>query len=378
MMLKDLNLYIHIPFCKSRCAYCHFYSQLDLNLIDSYLEALQADFLLRDAVADIKNRYLLKTIYFGGGSPSLLSPKQVEEILVFLKSKANFAQNIEITLEINPKDVNIGVWEEFSRVGVNRFSFGVQTLNRKIRGLIGREGDLDKIKKLLQEAKKRGFSFGVDFMYGLPEEKLSDIKASLGFVKGLKPNHVSFYELMQDKSTPLYYKKVRYPKEKTIVSRYDFICRELEKIGYEHYEFANWARSGNYCRHNLDFWQNKNYLGLGASAVSFLDNFSWTNILSIQDYISSVKNSSQYFTEEKHNKKDLIRKFIILGLRTTRGIDLADFEVLFGEKESQLLQERALANKYLSVNNKRIAVKDEKSWLWMEEIIRYAMNGIGA
>jgi oxygen-independent coproporphyrinogen-3 oxidase len=284
--LTNLGLYLHIPFCKKKCAYCDFYSAvLNEEMLDSYLNAL---------IREIKqwggkiNRPI-DTIYLGGGTPSLLNGK-IKPLIDAVKQSFNVMADAEITIEINPQNDIEAVLKNAKIAGVNRLSIGAQSGSDQELKALGRTHTANDTENAVRTAQNMGFSnISLDLMIGLPDSSPQKLKQNLDFLMGLNPQHISAYILKIEPYT-LFYKtqeNLNLPDEDEICEQYLFMCDYLEKHGYEHYEISNFAKKGNRSRHNLKYWKCEEYLGLGPSAHSFLDGKRFYYERDLKGYIQN-------------------------------------------------------------------------------------------
>lgn len=274
-----MNLYIHIPFCASKCSYCHFYSICDTSIIDAYLEAV---------VIEIKQRLTTKptTIYLGGGTPSILNPSQLEMLL----SAIDLSATSEITLEAHPSTLTKDKITAYQKLGINRLSIGIQSWNSKILKHMGREYDKTTITSIITHAQNRGLTnINLDHIIAYPMQTDQIVKSDILTSLALKPSHISLYPLEYHPHTRIH----KSPTETKIVRQFSISQRLLIKHGYRHYEELNFCKKGYECHHNLDFWQDKDYLGIGASAVSKQGTNVTTNTSNISDYLKNPTSSNQ-------------------------------------------------------------------------------------
>lgn len=307
------HLYLHIPFCLKKCNYCAFCSFNMLSKKDIYLEALnkEIDFYYKNE--------LQKTIYFGGGTPSLLDTSDIENIL----SKINFDNKTEITLEINPYQISFEKLKDLKSIGINRISVGVQSFNDEILKDIGRMHTKNDIFKTLENIKKAGFTnCSIDLMYGLNNQDLKEWENNLKIALGLSVEHISLYGLKIEDGT--YFNKFppkNLPNSDMQADMYE-LAIEILKEKYKHYEFSNFAlksKNDYASKHNLCYWTRKNYYGFGLSASGFIDNKRYTNTFNFSEYIKNpLKKEYEILTKNQE-----IEEEIFLGLRLQAGINLA-------------------------------------------------------
>ncbi len=331
--LIQAGLYIHIPFCRAKCPYCDFYSvPYRLDQVTSYLEALKNEATLWSPY--LKD-YRFVTFYVGGGTPSLLSPGFYEILLDHLYGILSF-EPYELTLEANPEGLSLDKLKEFRRLGFNRLSIGAQSFLDKGLRVLGRAHTVDDIKKAVVLARKAGFeNLSLDIIFAWPGQRLKDLEKEISLAVSLNPEHISCYELTIEKNTvfgKLYQEgRLTILDEDTILEMYHLIEDYLSNNGYEHYEISNYAKPGWRCQHNLFYWEAKHYLGLGASAASYIGNVRYKNIGSLKTYIEALKARHLPAREEERLSKEArFREAVILGLRILQGISQKRLYKRFG------------------------------------------------
>lgn len=339
--MKDLSLYIHIPFCKAKCHYCAFVSFTNnQEWIDPYINKLISEIM--EKAKTLKN-YRIETIYIGGGTPSLIDAKYIAQILDTVRAHFEKTKNAEITIESNPESLTNNKLEKYIDAGINRFSIGCQSLNNKTLKTIGRVHSKSQIIdaiNLFHRYMIRNFS--LDFIMGLPFQTFNDFKNDLKEILDFSPPHLSFYFLSPDT------KKIKTmlkdsPNEDEQIQMYQFLTKQVKKHGYHHYEVSNYAKPGFECKHNLRYWEQKEYMGFGAAAHSFINDTVYENESSLIKYINNPPDSTTPF----HLDKDLKRMdYIMMRLRTSKGINLPQYEQRFGNKND--LIKKALP--YLETN----------------------------
>ena len=310
--------YIHIPFCRQKCKYCAFTSFVNLNLIDKYIDALCQE------IEYFYQKEPLKTIYFGGGTPSLLSISQIEKVI----SKFNFQNNPEITLELNPESGNTEYLKELKAHGVNRLSIGCQTFNNEILSEIGRCHTTNESLQAIKNARIAGFNnISIDLMYGLPHQTIENLKNDLKIIKSNSIEHISTYGLKIEAKT--YYSKYmpeNLPDEELQAKMYEIIIDELKD--YTHYEISNFAKDNNYkSKHNLNYWNLNPYYGFGVSASGFVDNKRYKNTEIIKHYINNPHEKEEELTMDENG---LLEEEIFLGFRKMDGINIRQINKKYG------------------------------------------------
>ncbi|MDD4874175.1 MAG: radical SAM family heme chaperone HemW [Dehalococcoidales bacterium] len=331
-MSDIIALYIHIPFCLRKCKYCSFISYRSRESdFPSYIKALKKELSLRACVCNIGS------VYFGGGTPSLLSPEQLSEILSSVKKHYLVANNAEITIEANPGTVNAAYLAAIKKVGINRLSLGIQSFNDTELTMLGRIHNAAEARDAVADARSAGFdNLNVDLIYGLPGQTIEEWRDSLEEAIQLSPEHISQYALTLEPEEPLF-KEIKAGKLPDIsldvtASQYQMAENILQNHGYIHYEISNWSKPGKECRHNLVYWQGAEYLGLGVAAHSYIERRRTGNTDDIDRYTASLSQNvlPLLIVDEKINFDLEIAESIILSLRLCRGINIKDFEKQFG------------------------------------------------
>jgi oxygen-independent coproporphyrinogen III oxidase len=328
------GIYIHIPFCESKCGYCDFYSITDSKYQKDFLLCLEKEINIYANQYNNKNNF--DTIYIGGGTPSVLPSEQISHIINLLKKNFKITNDVEITVEINPGTVNKSKLQEIKNAGVNRLSIGVQSFNAVELKFLERIHDVNESLESVKLAKEVGFNnLSIDLIYALPGQTIKNWKSSLDKAIKLNPEHISAYNLTIEKNTPFgdlknqgILKPLSELKENEF---FDYTDSILSKAGYNHYEISNFAKKEKYIsKHNYKYWQHNYYLGFGPSAHSFWENQRWGNVRSIEKYILLlIKNEKPLDFCESLSVKNLEFEHIFLSLRTYIGVDLKAFENKF-------------------------------------------------
>jgi oxygen-independent coproporphyrinogen-3 oxidase len=327
-----LALYIHFPFCLSICPYCDFDRQATgFDRIDVYLAAIGQE--LRQYQGTTSP---VHSIFFGGGTPSLMSPAQVTQLLDESRRTFSVLPDAEITLECNPGDADLDKLRAFRRAGVTRLSFGVQSLDDTYLALLGRRHTAAEARQAADWAHRAGFHFNLDFMFGLPNQTLDHWRATLDQAVELKPDHLSCYLLTLDEKVPMGRDVARgklvLPVDDELAEMYAVTRERLALAGYEHYEISNWAHPGQQSRHNLTYWRDGQWLGVGAGAASARDGGRWKNTPVVERYITSVTQTgtARRVEDERPDAVTAALDFLTLGLRLREGISLERFRARFG------------------------------------------------
>ena len=317
------SVYIHIPFCERKCQYCDFVSYVGkLECLDKYVDSLINEIKSFDAID-------IDTVYIGGGTPSLLSEKSLSKIFDTLNKYHHLDKNAEISIECNPNSLSEEKLVAFKKVGINRISLGVQSLNNEVLKSIGRLHNRAEALNALNLAKKYFDNISVDLMVGLPNQTIQDVVDDINALCPLV-NHISVYSLILEEGTPLYdrvqSKQVILPDEDETIAMYDTACKELKKYDFIRYEVSNFTINKP-CKHNIAYWTQKDYYGFGVASHSFVNGVRYSNTESLNDYLSGVTCVESYNIDKKIAKEE----YIMLRLRMSQGIDLTDFSMRFGE-----------------------------------------------
>lgn len=316
------GVYIHIPFCVKKCSYCDLYSvTFDDDLKKRYLNAL-----MREPV-DAGYEGQVDTVYLGGGTPSLLSPSDIEGIIEGLDRIFGITSGAEITIEVNPGTVDEQKVRGYRAVGVNRVSAGVQSLVREELEVLGRIHTVGDVHRTLKLIGRFFDNYSVDIIYGIPGQGVSDLGYTIAGVAEYSCPHISAYELTIEDYTPLSSMllsgRVKLPEEDKRIKMYRLLFETLTSSGYLHYEISNYSQHGYECRHNIKYWMREEYIGLGASASSFTDGKRYKNSPDIIEYINSIERGSSSIVEEYTvSEAEGLKEEVFLGLRTTAGISI--------------------------------------------------------
>ena len=337
--MKELGIYVHIPFCKQKCYYCDFISYANKEeKTKEYVKCIQKEIEIESKKYS-KDEYEITTIYFGGGTPSYISAIYIENIINVIKLNYNVKDNAEITIEINPGTVNEEKILIYEKIGINRVSIGLQSTNDKLLKQIGRIHTYEEFLncyKLVSKSKINNIN--VDLMLALPNQTIEDLEESLQKVINLKPNHISLYSLILEEGTKLEKMVseniVKLPEEDMEREMYWKTKRILEKNGYNHYEISNFAKEGYKSKHNMNCWSQKEYLGFGVAAHSYVNRKRYCNTNNIEEYISNIKKGkieNNRTVCEIQNKIDEQKEFMMLGLRKIEGLNIQEFKNKFVE-----------------------------------------------
>ncbi|MGN0788979.1 MAG: radical SAM family heme chaperone HemW [Christensenellales bacterium] len=361
--MENIGVYIHIPFCLSRCSYCDFASSIaNQEQIERYVEAVVKEIKL--LATQIKYHYIVDTIYIGGGTPSVLSAKQLGHI-VFNLRKSLKCDIREFTVEVNPCSVDEAKITAYKRLGVTRVSVGVQSFNPEVARIIGRRHTPEQAVQAIKWVVESGLDCSVDAMLGLPNQTIADIDEFVDIVQDSGVNHVSAYMLKLEEGTAMYEAKeqgkLELPDEDATCDMYDRIKQRLEEIGFHRYEVSNFCREGKESIHNLKYWQCKQYVGVGLAAHSLIGNRRLYNPSNFDEYYSNVEQGKlSQRLEQKLSLEDMKDERIMLGLRMDEGMDIvrfnSDFDVDFLDTYRQKLQR---VQQYLNISKERVSIKQE-------------------
>lgn len=352
--MEELAMYIHIPFCISKCYYCDFNSYSDKNeYILDYIKHVNNELKM---YSKIVSKYKIKTIFIGGGTPSSIKASYIYEILKNIYKNFNVSDIIEVSIELNPKTVDDEKLKTYKEIGINRISIGCQSLQDKILKSIGRVHTSSDFHKTYELIIKHGFSnINVDLMFGLPEQSTNDVLSTLSDITSLEVNHISLYSLIIEEGTKFYNwynnSKIKLPEEDEERNMYHQSIDYLKDQGYNHYEISNFAKSGFECEHNLFYWQLKPYIGIGLGAHSNIGGKRFWNYGDFESYFVNIRDGMFPISgEEVINTEMEMAEFLILGLRLIKGISKKEFyqrfnisvddvygEVLKTHRESGLL-----------------------------------------
>ncbi|HBF88320.1 MAG TPA: coproporphyrinogen III oxidase [Bacteroidales bacterium] len=328
------GIYIHIPFCKSKCIYCDFYSEIDLQGIDNYVDAICSEIVQRKEYLQHES---IESIYFGGGTPSLLSFFHIDKILETIRQTFLLGDICEITLEANPDDITKKYIERLIHTKVNRISLGIQSYNDKELIFLNRRHDSKKAIEAVELLQANGFkNISIDLIYGIPNSSLEKFKQSIDIAVKLDVQHISAYHLTYEKNTPIYRelknKKINQIDEELSVSEFELLIAQLTSFGFIHYEISNFGKENFFSIHNSNYWKQKKYLGVGASAHSYDLNSRQWNISNIEKYIVGVFKNETYFEKEILTMNDKYNDYVLTSMRTIWGADLEYIREKFGEK----------------------------------------------
>lgn len=335
MKRRTIGLYVHIPFCSRKCDYCDFVSySMNKDAQKKYIEALKQEIDMRkdDFVDDI-----VDSLYIGGGTPSIVFEGFIYELCQKLYSSFHFAKNAEITIEVNPESFTENKLLEYLHAGINRISVGVQCIDSNILYEVGRFQTMESVRRTFEILKKSKFdNVSADIMIGLPEQTPDTIFRTVQFLLAHKVKHISVYSLQLENRTVLYdrYKqgKLTLPKDEEVLKLYNQVSDNLFAAGFKRYEVSNFSISSYESRHNLRYWNDGSYLGLGVAAHSYVDHYRFANTKRLDTYIDNIRDGKLPTSKKEYipiNTRKTER--IMLSLRTTKGLDLDKYQAEFGE-----------------------------------------------
>ncbi len=342
--MKKLGIYIHIPFCMSKCFYCDFNSYANkLYLVDKYIECLIKEIYMHK---EKMQEYIVDTIFIGGGTPSVIPQKHIYNILDNIYKLCKIEDNNEITIEANPKTLDASKLKVYKSTGINRISMGLQSCNDRLLKKIGRIHTAEDFFETYQLIKDVGFNnINADLMFNLPTQTLDDVISSIENIACLDIKHISFYSLKLEKGTIFYDKyyndNKEMPDEDTEREMYHKGIEILNKYGYKHYEISNFAKEGFESKHNIKYWEVNPYLGIGLGSHSNMNKTRWNNYEKFQDYFQSMEKDISPIQDKEHIDKAMeMAEYAILGLRLKKGISKKNFKQRFGYELENVFGEK--------------------------------------
>lgn len=354
------GIYIHIPFCKSKCTYCDFASYPnEIGKAELYFACLYKE--MRAKLSLYKDK-VFESVYFGGGTPSYVKPEYIYGALKLIYSECNLTKDAEITLEVNPGTIDESKLKVYKNAGINRYSVGLQTANDTTLFDINRIHDKQKFIDCMNLLK--GYNVSVDVMLGLPSEDFYDVKNSIDLATSFDNcKHLSLYTLKAEEGTPMYTKYLNgeLPSDDEMASLYEKSVEYLKEKGFTRYEVSNFCKGNYYSRHNYNYWQRGEYIGFGVSASSFMNETRCTNTESIDNYVHCILlNKVAEVYNEKIEGFERNSEYVMLKLRTTHGISLKKYKEIFCSDFLSDYSEAIKKNKdYLEITTDRIKIKDK-------------------
>ena len=361
---------MHIPFCKQKCNYCDFISYTNkCDKIENYINCLEKEIDCFDFT-----KYNITTMYIGGGTPSYIDSKYIKQIMNTIYKKIqlekNELKNTEITIEVNPGTVTKEKLHDYKDIGINRLSIGLQCVQDRLLKLLGRIHTYEEFLNTYNLAKKVGFkNINIDLMLGLPNQSIEDIKETLNQIIKLNPNHISTYSLIVEEGTKIFNQlennELKLPDEELERNMYWYVKNILELNGYNHYEISNFSKKGKESKHNMNCWNQEEYIGFGIAAHSYINNIRFSNTNNLEEYIKNVNNNElekNKIIEEEQTVEDIKNEFMMLGFRKIEGVDIAKFKekfvdnpiFIYKEKLNKLVEEGLIE---INLNNIRLTNK---------------------
>jgi oxygen-independent coproporphyrinogen-3 oxidase len=360
MITDNIGLYIHIPFCVRKCAYCDFasFSNVAPDVRSRYIERLceEIEGYKRDKKIGVD------TVFFGGGTPSLLSPDELSNILAQARCAFDISPDAEITMEMNPGTLTPESARAYAALGVNRASIGCQSFNENELKILGRIHDSKQVYDAVKIVRDAGITnISLDLMYGIPEQTAASFKNTLAQALSLDPAHLSVYGLILEEGTPFFdaRKKLPLPTEDEECDMYALASKILSEHGFSHYEISNYARPGYECRHNLKYWRDEEYIGVGLAAYSYFGKKRFGNTSRLDEYISDSYVQYRYGEDISHS--DEAFEYVMMRLRLSEGFSLSDYRARFGVdfacgREEKIARYRALG--YIDITADRLTLTE--------------------
>ena len=371
-MMQKLELYIHIPFCVQKCAYCDFLSAPANDAAKAeYVDALKKEI---QRYREVASSYQVSSVFVGGGTPSILSCEQMGEIFKMLRQVFTIDRDAEITIEANPGTVTEEKLEGWKQAGINRISFGLQSVNNEELKMLGRIHTYEEFRESYDMARQAGFdNINIDLISAIPGQTVKSWEHTLRTVAELHPEHISAYSLIIEEGTPFGERKLKLPDEDTEYRMYENTAGILEEYGFHQYEISNYAKGGRECCHNKGYWQRIDYLGLGLGASSLLDHMRFSNTADMKEYIGNsafpdkIRQNMESLTEA-----DEMAEFMFLGLRMTEGVSMKEFAEYFGKNMENVYGE--VLKKHLEIG--MLEQKGDRIYLSRKGI--HVSNGVMA
>lgn len=326
------GIYIHIPFCRKACHYCDFHFSTTLNLVDDLHRSLRQELTLR---ASELNQETVGSIYLGGGTPSVLAPSQIDQLLKDIYANFEVSEGAEVTIEVNPDDCDIRVMESWKKSGVNRLSIGIQSFHQKDLDWMNRSHNAAQAERAVHDAASLGFKdITIDLIYGLPEASIMDWKFNVDKALSLPINHLSAYNLTVEQGTALHHfvktGKTKNVDDEMSAEALSYLQQEIDRNNWEQYEISNYCKSGAYAIHNTNYWRQVPYLGIGPSAHSYIDGKRRWNVRNNPKYVQAIESEEQFWEVEELTVVDRFNEHIMLGLRTKWGVNISEIGAKFG------------------------------------------------
>jgi len=342
--LKNIlaSIYIHIPYCKQQCTYCNFHFRISQNDKEEMLKSIKKEIEMRQSYL---NSATISSIYFGGGTPSILKNQEIKSIINTIHCLFNIDENAEITLECNPDDLDEKQLVALKEIGINRLSIGIQSFDDADLKFMNRSHNAKQATQSVALAKKQGFNnITIDLIYGLPNQSNKRWKENLTKMFNLGIQHFSAYALTIESKTALKHlidtKKIKPAKDETTVEHFNTLIQMAVENDFIHYEISNFGKKGFFSNHNSAYWKNQHYLGVGPSAHSFNGTSRQWNVFSNKQYIEKIKTTDSYFEIEQLNNEQQYNEYVFTGLRTIWGVELDYIETQFGTDTQQYFKQQ--------------------------------------
>ncbi len=365
------GIYVHIPFCKSKCSYCDFTSFPDkLCFAESYMACVYREMSKR---RDELKGYTFETLYIGGGTPSVIDETYIAMLVAAAKKNFKLAADAEITIEMNPGTVSAGKINTYKKCGINRFSVGLQSaIDRQLADL----GRIHTLNEFITCAKLlKGENFNADVMIGLKDQTVADVQKTIEVAAAFGASHISMYALTPEDGTPIYtdYLNGELPDGDEVAAMYSAGVDKLKELGFERYEVSNFCKKGRESRHNLNYWRRGEYIGFGVSASSCINNVRFTNTFDLDEYFKCILSDNfAVIDREEIDEEGREEEYIMLRLRTVGGVDLSEYGSLFGcaftEKYKDVLSK---LDKFLENDGKSVRIKDEYLFVQNSIIVEF-------
>lgn len=365
------GIYVHIPFCKSKCSYCDFASFPDkLCFAESYMACVYREMAKRKD--ELKN-YVFDTLYIGGGTPSVVDENYIAMLVAAARKNFNLKADAEITIEMNPGTVSARKIEVYKKCGINRFSVGLQSaINSQLADL----GRIHTLNEFVTCAKLlKGENFSADVMIGLKNQTAEDVEKTIEVAAAFGASHISMYALTPEDGTPIYtdYLNGELPDGDEVASLYESGCKKLKELGFNRYEVSNFCKKGKESRHNLNYWRRGEYIGFGVSASSCINNVRFTNTFDLDEYFKCILSDNfAVIDSEEIDKAGQEEEYVMLALRTEKGIDLSDYKKKFGaDFEKKYSAQLKRLEKYLQLDSANLKIKPEHLFVQNSIIVEF-------
>ncbi|WMJ76683.1 MULTISPECIES: radical SAM family heme chaperone HemW [unclassified Sedimentibacter] len=365
--MKKLGIYIHIPFCRQKCNYCDFYSmKWNDESEKKYIKALTNE--IKTQGKELKDNYIANTIYFGGGTPTIIKHENIKEIIDSICETMEIDKCAEISIEANPNTLTLENLNAYRDMGINRLSIGIQSLNDEILRQIGRIHNSAEALDAIDRALESGFeNINADVMFNIPGQNVCDIEETITKIINRGVKHISFYSLKLEKGTPMYnmekINKIIMPDEESEREMYYAGRKIMESNNMFQYEISNFSNRGYECRHNLKYWEQEEYVGFGPSAHSFINSIRYSNPPDLKSYCENgLSNNYERIIHEKLSDQDRMFEYIMLRLRLTEGLNLDEFNNKFGisfEKAFKVQIERMINNLLMEYSGRNVRLTEK-------------------